>query len=53
MILYAGLFSFLWLTLVDYIRKFLFSTKSYFEGVFYNGLITGSLLEGELVIFSS
>lgn len=50
MILYAGLFSFLWLTLVDYIRKFLFSTKSYFEGDFYNGLITGSLLDGELVI---
>ena len=49
-ILYAGLFSFLWLTLVDYIRKFLFSTKSYFEGEFYFGLITGSMLERELVI---
>jgi len=50
MIFYAGLFSFLWLIVVDYIRKFLFSTKSYFEGDFLFGLITGSLLEGTLVV---
>jgi len=50
MIFYAGLFSFLWLIVVDYIRKFLFSTKSYFEGEFFFGLVTGSLLEGTLVV---
>jgi len=50
MIFYAGLFSFLWLIVVDYIRKFLFSTKSYFEGDFLFGLVTGSLLEGTLVV---
>jgi len=50
MIFYAGLFSFLWLIVVDYIRKFLFSTKSYFDGDFLFGLVTGSLLEGTLVV---
>jgi len=50
LIIYAGLFSFLWLTLVGYIQKCLFSIKSYFEGELYFGLITGSLLEGTLVI---
>jgi len=52
MIFYAALFSFLWLTIVDYIRKFLFSTKSYWEPTdnYLYGIITGSLLEGTLVI---
>jgi hypothetical protein len=52
MIFYAGLFSFLWLTVIDYIRKFLFSTKSYWEPTdnYLYGIITGSLLEGTLVI---
>jgi len=50
MIFYASFFFFLWLTVIDYIRKFLFSTKSYFEGEFFFGLVTGSLLEGTLVI---
>ena len=50
MIFYAALFSFLWLTVIDYLRKFLFSTKSYFEGDFLFGLVTGSLLEGTLVV---
>ena len=52
MIFYAGLFSFLWLVLVDYIRKFLFSTKSYWEPTdnYLFGIITGSLLEGTLVV---
>ena len=50
MIFYAALFSFLWLTVIDYLRKFLFSTKSYFEGEFLFGLVTGSLLEGTLIV---
>ena len=50
MILYAGFVSFMWLAIVDYIRKFMFSVNSYFDGTFYNGLITGSLLEGTLII---
>ena len=52
MIFYAGLFSFLWLVVVDYIRKFLFSTKSYWEPTdnYLFGIITGSLLEGTLVV---
>jgi len=52
MIFYAGLFSFLWLTVIDYIRKFLFSTKSYWEPTdnYLFGIITGSMLEGTLVV---
>ena len=52
MIFYAALFSFLWLTVVDYIRKFLFSTKSYWEPTdnYLYGIITGSILEGTLVV---